>query len=205
MLQPQASLRSFCRCTGFRLILDAGQSFACTKTCSRDVEELCPSNPASNPALPPCKPLLSWATNDCTWLVVHSLPQLYSILHDEMAGEYRIKHSSGVRLVAGNTSTGVYNPPKAELLIDIAQIPKLRSVTVGCEGIGFGGGVTIAELMKSLEENRSLSLTYGPLLLHFKRVSEPQAITLLYSSAQTGFRWQILRTASLVVSVDFVQ
>jgi hypothetical protein len=123
--------------------------------------------------------------------VVHSLPQLYSILHDEMAGESRIKHSSGVRLVAGNTSTGVYDPPQAGLLIDIAQIPELRSVTVGCEGIGFGGGVTIAELMKSLEENRGLSSTYGPLLLHFKRVSEPQAITPFYSSVQTGLRRQI--------------
>jgi hypothetical protein len=56
-----------------------------------------------------------------------------------MAGKSRSKHSSGVRLVAGNTSMGVFDPPEVELLIDIAQIPELRSVTVGCEGIGGSG------------------------------------------------------------------
>jgi hypothetical protein len=73
---PKPLYASSCRCTGFRPILDAGKSFACTKTCSRDIKELCPSNAPSNPALPPCKPLLSWAT---TWLVVHSLS--HCLLH----------------------------------------------------------------------------------------------------------------------------
>jgi hypothetical protein len=120
-----------------------------------------------------------------------------------MAGESRNEHSSGVRLVAGNTSTGVYNPPEAGLLIDIAQIPELRSVTVGCEGIGVGGWVTIAD-----EEPGGDPLSIVDIwavLLHFNRVSEPQAVTPFCSSAQTELRWQILGTASLVVFVDLVQ
>jgi hypothetical protein len=49
--------------------------------------------------------------------------------------------------------------------------------------------VAIDELIKSLEEKRGLSSTYGPLLLYFKRVREPQAITPFLSSAQTGVPW----------------
>jgi hypothetical protein len=134
-----------------------------------------------------------YSAEDYTWFTAQSLGQLYIILHDQIVGNlYQIPRSDqtqelgmespfvgsvsrfqcgpGARLVAGNTSVGVYPPSEAGLLIDISRIPELLEIRVKKEGIGFGGGVTISDAMKALYEHRDLSSTYGPLHLHMKRV-----------------------------------
>ena len=74
-------------------------------------------------------------------------------------------------MVAGNTSVGVYPPSEAGLLIDVSRVPELLDVNMRTDGVAFGGGVTIADVMKVLDGARTLSSTYGPLVQYMQRVS----------------------------------
>lgn len=76
-----------------------------------------------------------------------------------------------VRIVRGNTTSGVYKPPSTDFIADVSEIPDLTKVSVGESGITIGGAVPIADLMNILEANSELSSSYGPLLNHLKRVS----------------------------------
>lgn len=74
-------------------------------------------------------------------------------------------------MVRGNTTTGIYPPPKAKVLIDISRVPELTKVTVTQSQIVIGGAATITDLMVVLENNIDLSPTFPPLLAHLQRVS----------------------------------
>lgn len=95
-----------------------------------------------------------------------SLQDLYTLLRTAK------NNGEKVRIVRGNTSTGVYEPPPANLLVDISQIPELTKVSVGDNGIAIGGAVTITEFMNLLDVHKDLSPSYEPLLKHLKRVCE---------------------------------
>lgn len=114
-----------------------------------------------------------WSSEDYTWFTATSLRQLYTILHDQIvASNGDLKCGPGARMVAGNTSVGVYPPSEAGLLIDVSRVPELLDVTVRKDGVAFGGGVTIADVMKVLDGARALSSTYGPLVQYMQRVSD---------------------------------
>lgn len=181
----------------------------CAKACAPDIEELCSLNPPLTKSLTQCKPAYPqqqprmYSAEDYTWFTAQSLSQLYVILHDQIGGNVhhisrshqtqelgmesasiwstsRFQCGPGARLVAGNTSVGVYPPSEAGLLIDISRIPELLETRVKKEGIGIGGGVTISDAMKALYEHRELSSTYGPLHLHLKRVRTRPWLTPLF-------------------------
>ena len=83
-----------------------------------------------------------------------------------------------VRIVRGNTASGVYKPPPANFIADVSDIPDLTKVSVDDSGIRIGGAVPIADLMKILEANSELSPSYVPLLNHLKRVSGLEMVVL---------------------------
>ncbi|KAG0611483.1 hypothetical protein M758_7G144100 [Ceratodon purpureus] len=165
---------NLCRCTGYRPILDGFQTLAkggkncgpcnqaarCTSTCAKDIEEMgaCGDRPTR----------LVITKDGVTWVRLASLQELYAFL--------RSAKSKGdkVRIVKGNTASGVYKPPSANFIADISEIPDLTKVSAGESGITIGGAVPIADLMKALEANSELSPSYEPLLNHLKRVAHHQ-------------------------------
>lgn len=164
------------RCTGYRPILDGFQTFSCQgksnvggchggqKSCSEvtcgDIEE---SNIRSKLCSGQSTKRLS-SKDGKTFMTVGSLTQLYSELR-------KGKSNGGVRMLRGNTGTGIYAPPQAKMLLDISRIPELSRIAVKNGGITIGGAVTLTDFMLVLEKNVDNSPTYAPLLKHFQRVS----------------------------------
>lgn len=113
-----------------------------------------------------CRPptRLVFSKDGVTWARLGSIQDLYTLM--------RTAKNKGekVRIVRGNTSTGIYKPPRTDFLVDISHIPDLTRVSVGNNGISIGGAVTITKFMKILDEHKDLSPSYEPLLKHLKRV-----------------------------------
>lgn len=163
------------RCTGYRPIFDGFQTFAkrttdnihCSKAvnctaaaCQEDIEELGKSTSCMK------KPrTLVFSKEGVTWARLTSLQELYGLLHGAK------NRGDKVRVVRGNTSTGVYKPPSADFIADISEIPDLKKVSVDENGITLGGAVTITDFMDLLDLHKDLSPSYAPLHKHLKRVS----------------------------------
>ena len=108
-----------------------------------------------------------------SWVRLASLQELYAFLRSaKMKGDK-------VRMVRGNTTSGVYEPRPANFIADISEIPDLTKVSVGESGISVGAAVPITDLMKILEANSKLSPSYGPLLKHLKRVSSLEMVVFV--------------------------
>ena len=160
---------NLCRCTGYRPILDAFKTFTTdtddeTKKIVRDIEEAagchgntkgpcrgtCAGCPRATPA--------ALSSRDGDWSLPTSLPRAISELSSRSVG------ATTVRLVAGNTSTGVldkYDPP-AGAYISLLKIPELRVIkrpepmpkgrwSGGSGGAVFGAAVTLSELIVELD------------------------------------------------------
>jgi xanthine dehydrogenase/oxidase len=132
---------NLCRCTGFRPILDAMQSFV------GDSAGLTTAAGDPHPAdafAPPRE--FEIESGGCTWRRVTSVSQALDAM----------RHSAGrlVRLVNGNTSVGIYKRPmdRTDVFLDISQIAELRTIAVDetGNGITIGGGVTYAALLAKL-------------------------------------------------------
>lgn len=175
---PQAVEDQFsgnlCRCTGYRPILDAFQSFTCDKSLKHcavggaaDIEEIAAAAAGGlshcHVSPPPARPLRV-SSGGTTWWKLHSLEdlcQLYQAYPD-------------LRMVAGNTMTGVYAARPVAVLADISEIPELRKVEVTSGAVVFGGGVPISDFERTLAVNEGLSPSFPALLLYLKRVANKQ-------------------------------
>jgi len=162
---------NLCRCTGYRPILSAMKTFgtdydgSCNKEkcCSRksgslvDIEELksmpkadkwsCMKNQVKFPPssqLPKEPSSIQSSVNGLTWVSVTSLQQLYALL-DANASNYNIK------LVVGNTSSGVYKDSGYNYFIDISAVPELKAVSMTNTGPVIGAAVTISDLIVLLQ------------------------------------------------------
>ena len=134
---------NLCRCTGFRPILDAMQSF---------VGDAAAITAAKGAPCPPQAfgPPREFETGDgkCTWKRVTSVAQALAAM----------RRSDGrmVRLVNGNTSVGIYKRPldRTDIFLDISHVPELRRVFLdtGDRCLKVGGGVTYALLLGKLAE-----------------------------------------------------
>lgn len=176
---------NICRCTGYRPILDAFRQFA-----SDYVPPPHQVPVKVDPSFKPCKvkpfrkieppqdfidymrtphPLVSSA-DGYTWYRPITLEALYGL-------KAQAQNPQGVRLVCGNTSTGVYEtqPIYAEpainprTLIDISAIAALQAVHVGEHGLELGGAVTLTrmmEVLKEVMESHPASHTRGLAALH---------------------------------------
>jgi xanthine dehydrogenase/oxidase len=127
---------NLCRCTGFRPILDAMQSFVGDPAIIRAAR-------GRDLPLDAFGPVREFEIGDgkCTWRRVTSVSQALDAMH--RAG------GRSVRLVNGNTSVGIYKRPidTTDVFLDISQIGQLRNLSVDKSGLTIGGGVTYASLI----------------------------------------------------------
>ncbi|XP_058101391.1 uncharacterized protein LOC131245742 [Magnolia sinica] len=162
---------NLCRCTGYRPIFDAFHSssgvdtqFTCPvsrnshcKNHNIDIEDISRSLPAR----------LVISGEDVLWIRALALQDLYDILRTN-SGKRK------VRMIRGNTSTGVYPRVDFDILVDISHIPSLTGTSVSSKGIFIGGAVTLSDLMLLLKKHNNLSKSYMPIFNHLKRVATPQ-------------------------------
>ena len=157
------------RCTGYRPILDAFQTFSCEKAnvrygcktpcqiISRDIEDIrCAPSIARGTIVKSSKQGIDWEK-------VYCLEELLLLLKNH-------KNTDKLRLVVGNTSTGVYPTKDCNLIIDISRVRELLKCVVHDNGIIIGGAVSITDFMNFIWENKDLSSTYFPIFRHLKRV-----------------------------------
>lgn len=135
---------NLCRCTGYRPILDAMQTFAV---------EVNPATAAGGGAavlsrLPPPSPRARPAAviADTGWLRPSSLVELRQMMYAAGAT------AAGTQLVNGNTSAGIYQPSyRTSLLIDISDLDELRVLAHDEASMTVGGGVTLNELVDYID------------------------------------------------------
>ena len=99
-----------------------------------------------------------------------TLSQLYGILSTSSP--------SDVRLIAGNTSVGIYKDPPEKLLVYIADIPELNQITKATDSIVIGAGVTINRLIDTMNDemtsNPTKTTTWPNIMYLLKRVANTQ-------------------------------
>ncbi len=59
---------------------------------------------------------------------------------------------STVRMVVGNTSTGIYKNENAQILIDLTQIPDLFQTSLTSNGATFWAGITLTDMLNLLTQ-----------------------------------------------------
>ena len=164
---------NFCRCTGYRPILQGLRTLACDfkgecqQKCLVDPafdvkhnEKLKEVNLGELPAhnLPPRQLYFHGAGHE--WFRPNNLAELFRLkkLLVEKAGKENVK------LVFGNTAAGIYSTEKPRYLIDIASIRELTGLDEGDDGITIGATTTIQHLLefaKSVKEKRSRDQVKG--------------------------------------------
>jgi len=128
---------NLCRCTGFRPILDAMQSFV------TDPVAIPPLN--HPPTYVPAP--LHFSRDGYDWYRPLSLADTREILSAHGAT------SATTRLVNGNTSIAIYKRRVEDphLLVDVSLVPELRNLEERPAGISLGGGLSLSELEEFLD------------------------------------------------------
>ena len=161
---------NLCRCTGFRPILDAMQSFVGDTAATKAAVGTSYSTETFGPPRE-----FEITDGTCIWQRVTSVPKALAAM--------RRADGKIVRLVNGNTSVGIYKRPldRTDIFLDISQIPKLQTVYMDAENdcLTIGGGVTYSVLQNKLgrlipllpvEQARSLQV----LRKHVERIAGHQ-------------------------------
>ncbi|BCM87602.1 molybdopterin cofactor-binding domain-containing protein [Methylobacterium indicum] len=149
---------NLCRCTGYRPILYAMRHFAsdwspddeagCLRTEVDPAERVPHARAVAVPRGPAREAprALHYRGGHHQWFRVTSLAQLHALLaeHDD---------PSDVRLVGGNTGTGVYGRlvEDPRVLIDVSLLPELHDLAAEAGGLRLGGAVTYASLIEALD------------------------------------------------------
>jgi xanthine dehydrogenase/oxidase len=149
---------NLCRCTGYRPILHGVRTLACdydektdcTQKCMIDPSFDVPVNdqitainlnqlPAHNVSVRP----LYFTGSGRQWFRPITIEDVHK-LKKECVGKVG---RQGVKLVMGNTASGIYQDEKPQYLIDISGISQLWKIESSDKGINFGSAVTIQKLM----------------------------------------------------------
>jgi hypothetical protein len=138
---------------------------AATATCEKDIEEISGKMMASCGGTSSRPTQLVITQKGVTWVRLASLQELYALLR---SAKYK---GEKVRIVRGNTMSGVYPPPPTNIIAEVSKVPELMKCSVGENGITIGGAVPISDFMNILDANKALSPSFEPLLKHLKRVS----------------------------------
>ena len=175
---------NLCRCTGYRPILQGMRTFASdydphaneSKECLIDPsfyvpckKEITPINMEELPGndLPPRA--LHFKSIDHEWIRPVTLEEVYRLKKKFVS----LAGCQAVKLVFGNTGSGVYQNEYPKYLIDISSIVELRKKEETNLGLDVGAAVTIQELMDFISKvikQRSAHEMTG--LKEFKRHAE---------------------------------
>jgi len=133
---------NLCRCTGYRPILEAFRTFAGAPKDSVAGESFAPFPDFLKTRAVGTR---SFSGSGVEWIAPASLAELHAILSsrsDERLG-----------MVAGHTCRGVYKDDHLlDVLVDLNQIPDLKTITVGTEGVAFGATVTWHRFILTLRD-----------------------------------------------------
>jgi xanthine dehydrogenase/oxidase len=151
---------NICRCTGYRPILAGMETFGSDYTHADErAQPVFVVDPAFDPrcvddrveiAFPEAArtpvPPLTVRRGGYTWHAATSLEDLLRTLAASPGG-------GATRLVAGNTSTGVYDrwTEDPHTLIDVSRVAELRGIEQGPNALTVGGGTTYTELIAALD------------------------------------------------------
>eukprot|EP01147_Barroeca_monosierra_P002142 gene2142-5172_t len=169
---------NICRCTGYRPILAAFQSFAVDRegACTTDIEDMsnvyhtaCNQLPCGKACLETriCedKPArLKISLRDVTWIEPTNLEDLLEIVEANKSKEYM--------LVFGNTSTGVFKDQNPSVKIDVSRISELKTISADQDGtLHIGAGVSISQLISFLLKQAPISDSFTALAKHLQKVA----------------------------------
>ena len=151
---------NLCRCTGYRPILHGVRTLACDYDPQTDQTQKC-SHAAALPvgcrsqlkppdveALPGPAALraLHFKAGATEWHRPLTLPRLHA-LKNRLVREWGRDH---VKLVCGNTSSGIYPDERPRHFIDISAIAELAGISEHESGIDVGAAVPIQQMIDAL-------------------------------------------------------
>ncbi|KAM3366254.1 hypothetical protein ACQJBY_015615 [Aegilops geniculata] len=190
----RAVVGNLCRCTGYRPIADACKSFAADvdledlglnsfwKKGDAHVDKLPPYKEGSIGAFPEflkaeiraslrvdkCMSATVMVGSKSSWHRPRSVEEYYRLIaSDSFDG-------SGTKVVAGNTSSGVYREAEVyDRYIDLRDIPELNSVSKDSEGVQIGAATLISRVIEILrrEGDDCKDVIFGKIADHMEKVS----------------------------------
>lgn len=146
---------NLCRCTGYRPILAGVRTLSCDYKKECDKSQTCLIDPSTTARV----------KSKCTEIDLKPLPQGTlppRLLHfsgrghewfrpntlDEVMSLKKQYGKNPVKLVFGNTASGIYPNEKPEVLIDISRVQQLKIVTKNEAGITVGATTSIQTLLE---------------------------------------------------------
>jgi xanthine dehydrogenase/oxidase len=152
---------NLCRCTGYRPILHGMRTFACDYKPGSDATLPCALDPffeikmrpeaikIDGTKLPSPENVsrLHFSGEGVHWIRPASLHEVSQIKNSlvEHAGPDQVK------LVVGNTASGIYPNEKPQFIIDISHIKELTEVSENADGLHVGAAVPIQDLLEFAE------------------------------------------------------
>ena len=130
---------NLCRCTGYRPILEAMRTFATAPPAGGIAADTFPDELRHRRAAP-----LRFAGRGLTWYRPTTLAAAQALKRRCYRGPHDPK------LVAGNTSIGIYKADAPRVLIDIAGIAELQRIAAGDDRVEIGGAVTYTRIIEFL-------------------------------------------------------
>ncbi|EFA11446.2 uncharacterized protein LOC656938 [Tribolium castaneum] len=125
---------NICRCTGYRPILSAFKSVC-------DIEDIKPCPKVASRKSAPCY----FNLGKTTWIKV--------FLFDDLLQVLRTFESSTYKLIAGNTSTGVYKCDGGyQVYVDVADVDELTSCKMEKGHLVVGANITLTETMNLFDK-----------------------------------------------------
>eukprot|EP00929_Paragymnodinium_shiwhaense_P075858 TRINITY_DN3884_c0_g1_i2.p1 TRINITY_DN3884_c0_g1~~TRINITY_DN3884_c0_g1_i2.p1 ORF type:complete len:1313 (+),score=353.87 TRINITY_DN3884_c0_g1_i2:74-4012(+) len=156
---------NLCRCTGYRPILSAWQSFAGTPKDAVAGEKFAPF-PDFLKDLPVEQATQAYQGSGKEWVSPASLSDLEKAMQT-------YKDRSDVSLVAGHTCRGIYKTDNFDynVLVDITRIPELKAVKALDSHVEFGALTTWSQFIQTLEDVKAGGEAFSVLVEHARKVA----------------------------------
>ncbi len=153
---------NLCRCTGYRPILHGMRTFACDYKSGSDCTQPCALDPffelkvREKPIEIDASKLPAFEQAEALYFSDGNIHYIRPTSLDEVRELKTIlaEHSGAeqIKLVVGNTATGIYPDEKPRFLIDIAHLHELNELRDDEQGIDVGAAVSIQDLMEATEK-----------------------------------------------------
>lgn len=146
---------NLCRCTGYRPILTGVRTLACDYKAENDKSQSCLIDPSFNIRVKdkltpvdlentiPSRPL-HFSGRGREWFRPGTLEEVMRLKRQFVKAEGQ----NSVKLVFGNTASGIYPDEKPPYLIDISQIKELKILKKNETGITVGASTSIQKLLE---------------------------------------------------------
>jgi indole-3-acetaldehyde oxidase len=184
---------NLCRCTGYRPLVDACRSFAADvdledlglntfwkkgnkDDCTRNLPNYTIGGVCTFPDFlkSEIKSTLIASDGHMPEMVEHGWYRPKSIEHLYALFSSNSFNASNVKLVVGNTGSGVYKEKDFfEKFIDLRGIPELSIIKSGNKGVELGAAVTISKAIEFLKDEKVSTLVFEKIANHMNKVASP--------------------------------